>query len=125
MRVKVCISIDLDNYQDYQSLVDADLEGEPPSLYGDAIPRFLDLFDQHGVKATFFMIGRDAARSENRKIVREIAERGHEVGNHSFTHPYNFRRLGRAHIGTYIGEQQHAHLPGLADGARSDVEGRV
>jgi hypothetical protein len=95
VRVKVCISIDLDNYQDYQSLVDTDREGEPPSLYADAIPRFLDLFDRHGVKATFFVIGRDAARPENGKIIREIAERGHEVGNHSFTHPYNFRRLGR------------------------------
>jgi peptidoglycan/xylan/chitin deacetylase (PgdA/CDA1 family) len=94
--VKVCISIDLDNYQDYQSLLDTDLDGEPPSLYEDAIPRFLDIFDRNGVTATFFVIGRDAARADNRRIVREIAERGHEVGNHSFTHPYNFRQLGRA-----------------------------
>jgi len=28
--------------------------------------------------------------------VREIADRGHEVANHSHTHPYNFRELSRA-----------------------------
>jgi peptidoglycan/xylan/chitin deacetylase (PgdA/CDA1 family) len=94
--VKVCISVDLDNYQDYQSLVDTELDGEPPSFYGDAIPRFLDVFDRCGVKGTFFMIGRDVGRAENGRIVREIAARGHEVGNHSFTHPYNFRQLARA-----------------------------
>jgi len=94
--VKVCISVDLDNYQDYQSLVDTELDGEPRSFYADAIPRFLDVFDRCGVKATFFAIGRDAVRAENARILREIAERGHEVGNHSFTHPYNFRQLNCA-----------------------------
>jgi len=93
--VKVCISIDLDNYQDYQSLVDVELDGSPPSFFRDAVPRFLDTFDRRGIKATFFLIGRDAAVAENRDRVREIASRGHEVGNHSYTHPYNFRALTR------------------------------
>lgn len=94
--MKVCISIDLDNYQDYQSLVDTELDGEPPSFYGGAIPRFLDLFDRSGVKATFFAIGRDLVSSDARRCLREIVSRGHEVGNHSYTHPYNFRQLTRA-----------------------------
>ena len=36
------------------------------------------------------------ANPSHRRRVREIATRGHEVGNHSFSHPYNFRALPRA-----------------------------
>ncbi|MCL1635748.1 polysaccharide deacetylase family protein [Luteimonas sp. SX5] len=45
----------------------------------------LDVLDAHGAKATFFLVGeRAAARPE---LVREIARRGHGIGNHSATHP--------------------------------------
>ncbi|MDH7452201.1 polysaccharide deacetylase family protein [Luteimonas composti] len=45
----------------------------------------LDLLDAHGAKATFFLVGdRAAARPE---LAREIARRGHGIGNHSATHP--------------------------------------
>jgi peptidoglycan/xylan/chitin deacetylase (PgdA/CDA1 family) len=45
----------------------------------------LDLLDAHGAKATFFLVGdRASARPDD---VREIARRGHDVGNHSASHP--------------------------------------
>ena len=47
-------------------------------------PRVLDLLAQHAVRATFFVIG-CAARDAGR-IVRRIAEAGHEVENHSWSH---------------------------------------
>ena len=92
--MKVCISVDMDNYAEYSRLVDPSGGGEGPSFY-EAVPRFLDLFDQYGLKATFFMVGRDGNVAAHRERVREIANRGHEVGNHSYTHPYNFRQLDR------------------------------
>lgn len=45
----------------------------------------LDLLDAHGAKATFFLVG-DRARAWP-DAAREIVHRGHEVGNHSSTHP--------------------------------------
>ena len=48
-------------------------------------PAFLDLFDQHGIKAIFFLIGERAA--QHPELVREIVRRGHEIGNHTQTHP--------------------------------------
>jgi peptidoglycan/xylan/chitin deacetylase (PgdA/CDA1 family) len=93
--MKVCVSVDMDTYREYQSLVDPGGDADGPSFYDDGIPRFLDLFDECGIRATFFMIGRDADIPSNRKRVREIAARGHEVANHSHTHPYNFRSLTR------------------------------
>ncbi len=47
--------------------------------------RLLDVLDKHSVKATFFLIGRYVKLRPD--IVREIARRGHVVGNHTFTHP--------------------------------------
>ena len=92
-RVPVCASIDMDNYREYQSLVDPDSDGGGRSFYLDAVPRFLDSFDRHGIRGTFFMVGRDHQVAEHRRIVREIHERGHEIANHSYTHPYNLRSL--------------------------------
>lgn len=94
--MKVCVSIDMDNYREYRSLVDPTGDGAGPSFYFDAVPRFLDLLERNGMRATFFMIGQDGEEPAQRRVVREIAERGHEIGNHSYTHPYNFRQLTRA-----------------------------
>ena len=51
----------------------------------DDTGRVLDLFDAHGVKATFFVIGTRAERLPDQ--TRAIAARGHSVANHSQTHP--------------------------------------
>jgi len=48
-------------------------------------PAILDLFDRHGVRATFFVKGVLAKREP--QLVRMILERGHSVANHSQTHP--------------------------------------
>ena len=48
-------------------------------------PRVLDVLDQHHVKATFFMMGRQVERYP--KVAREVLRRGHEIGNHSYSHP--------------------------------------
>jgi peptidoglycan/xylan/chitin deacetylase (PgdA/CDA1 family) len=48
-------------------------------------PRLLDLLDSYAAKATFFLIGRWAMREP--ELVREIAARGHAIGNHTYTHP--------------------------------------
>ena len=47
-------------------------------------PRLLDLLDQYSVRATFFLIGRFARVCPD--LVRETAERGHLLGNHTETH---------------------------------------
>lgn len=48
-------------------------------------PALLDLLDRHGVKATFFLIGRYVSAVP--ELAREIAARGHVIGNHTHTHP--------------------------------------
>ena len=48
-------------------------------------PQLLDLLDRHRVRATFFMIGNFVRRCP--ALAREVASRGHAVGNHTETHP--------------------------------------
>jgi peptidoglycan/xylan/chitin deacetylase (PgdA/CDA1 family) len=48
-------------------------------------PKLLDLLDAHQVKAIFFMIG-EKVRAHP-ELAREVIRRGHEIGNHTMTHP--------------------------------------
>ena len=45
----------------------------------------LDLLDRHQTKAVFFMIG-EKVRAHP-ELAREVIRRGHEIGNHTLTHP--------------------------------------
>ncbi|MDR1191388.1 MAG: polysaccharide deacetylase family protein [Verrucomicrobiales bacterium] len=45
----------------------------------------LKALDRRKLRATFFMIGRNAARHP--ALAAEVAAAGHEIGNHSYTHP--------------------------------------
>jgi peptidoglycan/xylan/chitin deacetylase (PgdA/CDA1 family) len=47
--------------------------------------KLLDVFAKHGVRATFFMIGRYVQQRPD--IARAVAQAGHVIGNHTFTHP--------------------------------------
>lgn len=48
-------------------------------------PQILDILKANGVKASFFMIGREM--EDHPELVRRVNAEGHEIGNHSFTHP--------------------------------------
>ncbi len=48
-------------------------------------PPILDLLDSHGAKATFFVIGEKAEVHPD--LIREIIQRGHQIANHTHTHP--------------------------------------
>jgi peptidoglycan-N-acetylglucosamine deacetylase len=47
--------------------------------------QLLDVLAKHDVKATFFLIGTFV--QQRREIVQRIIAEGHEIGNHTFTHP--------------------------------------
>ncbi len=52
---------------------------------GSQTPAILDILDEYGVKTTFFLVGIWVEKYPN--LVKEIVARGHEIGNHSTTHP--------------------------------------
>jgi len=48
-------------------------------------PKLLDLLAAHHMKATFFVVGQNAA--DHPDILRRAVREGHEIGNHSWSHP--------------------------------------
>lgn len=65
----------------------------------------LDALDAHGAKATFFLVGTRAARRP--ELVREILQRGHQIGNHSHSHPARwFWALGPSRMRREIADTQ-------------------
>jgi delta-lactam-biosynthetic de-N-acetylase len=47
-------------------------------------PQILDILEEYGVKATFFVVGENA--SQHPDLVRRAIEAGHEIGNHTWSH---------------------------------------
>ena len=54
-------------------------------------PQILDVLDNYNVKATFFVLGSSIDKSEQAKeILKEEVERGHAIGNHTYSHDYSY-----------------------------------
>jgi peptidoglycan-N-acetylglucosamine deacetylase len=51
----------------------------------ESTPALLDILEAHNVRATFFMCGRNVHRLPH--IAKDVFRRGHEIGNHTDTHP--------------------------------------
>ncbi len=51
----------------------------------ESTPVLLEMLTAHDVPATFFQCGVNVSRLP--EVAREVVQRGHEVGNHSHTHP--------------------------------------
>lgn len=86
----------------------------------------LDILKRECVRATFFLIGRNARSAPH--LVRRIARDGHTLANHSMTHPWTMRSIpfdrawsniaeGRAAIEDAAGQKiaPFFRFPGFAD----------
>jgi len=82
-------------------------------------PQILEIFRDFGVRATFFVVGDCAEQYPD--IVRRMVDEGHEVGNHSYSHPYFQRlswrgatqeiRMTNAVLNRILGEKCHLFRP--------------
>ena len=55
-----------------------------PSNHTDQI---LDMLDKYGIKATWFVCGKTS--DANKEMIKEISDRGHTIGLHSYSHDYD------------------------------------
>ncbi len=96
----VCLSIDLDEigcYRAIHGLDDAAGPGAPATpIYDRGVPRFAELLARHGVRATFFAVGRDAGRPAAAARLRELVAAGHEISNHTLSHMNDLARRNTA-----------------------------
>ena len=66
-------------------------------------PEILDILQKAGVKATFFVIGANAEK--NPELLRRLYAEGHDIGNHTFTHP-NIADISLTQLGLEVSATQ-------------------
>ena len=87
MLIRNALTVDVEDYFQVSAFADSikqkEWDNHPLRVY-DNTQKLLDLFDDHQIKATFFILGWVAERQKG--LVSEIAERGHEVACHGYSH---------------------------------------
>jgi peptidoglycan-N-acetylglucosamine deacetylase len=68
--------------------------------HGVNTPRLLDILKQRKVKGTFFVVGQCVA--EYPEIAKRIVDEGHEIANHSWSHP-QLTRIGEVSVIDQLG----------------------
>lgn len=98
--------------------------------WDEGVTRLEALFRDLGIPAAFFIVGRDLEVDRKRRLARKLIYRGHELGNHSYTHPLG---LTASPMGLILGEIRRTDLAlrqlgATPAGFRSpgyDVDGRI
>lgn len=86
-RVTNAMTIDVEDYfhvQAFAGVIPRDDWNSLPSRVTGNTERLLSLFDETGVKATFFVLGWIAERDP--ALIRRIAAAGHEIASHGYSH---------------------------------------
>jgi len=98
------ISIDLDEVPRYAAIHGLQTPPGPAAhaVYDRCVPRLTAWLDDESIRATFFAIGEDLDRNDNRHTVATLHQEGHEIGNHSHHHHYDLTRRAAADIGDEV-----------------------
>jgi hypothetical protein len=83
---RMSLSLDLDNKWSYLKTHGSEEWRDFPSYLDLVVPRILEFLRERGLRITFFVVGQDAALEKNRAALRSIADAGHEIGSHSYSH---------------------------------------
>ncbi|MGH9464567.1 MAG: polysaccharide deacetylase family protein, partial [Thermoanaerobaculia bacterium] len=82
------LSVDVEDW--YQGIeIPAERWPEFERRLAPAMDKLLGLLDERGVRATFFVLG--VVAEEHPEVVRRIAEVGHEVATHGYSHEKLYR----------------------------------
>jgi peptidoglycan-N-acetylglucosamine deacetylase len=108
----LAVNVDVDAIRFYRAiwgLPPASADAADP-VWDLGVPRFLELFKELSLRATFFVVASDlvsedqggmvSARQVARRLgmIEEMLARGHEVASHSFSHDYALSRLPEEQI---------------------------
>ncbi|MEE4153886.1 MAG: XrtA system polysaccharide deacetylase [Erythrobacter sp.] len=96
------LSVDVEDWFQvgaFEQVIERDAWSGLASRVEGNVARILDLFEEAGVKATFFTLGWIAKRHP--AMIRRIAEAGHEIASHGYDHARVFT-LDRATFGEDI-----------------------
>lgn len=95
--MRLCaVSVDLDEVHHYLAIHGlTEVEANRHAIYDVAVPRLLAWARRNALPLTLFAVGSDLHRGENRRVLREAVDGGHEIGNHSHEHAYAMTRRSK------------------------------
>ncbi|MBP9997284.1 MAG: polysaccharide deacetylase [Lachnospiraceae bacterium] len=105
LKLTAQLQSEIDAYADYVPVIDETKQDDLPDTSADSkdmhmhkvyltfddgpsanTAKILDILDEYGVKATFFVTGEEADTNPER--YQDIVNRGHSIGIHSYSHVY-------------------------------------
>ena len=108
MKPAASISLDLDNLWSYLKTQGVSGWESFPSYLDVVVPRILETLDRCNQRITFFVVGKDATIESNRAALKQIADAGHEIANHSFMHEPWLHLYSREQLHEEIGGAENA-----------------
>jgi hypothetical protein len=107
-RLPVCVQVDVDELDVYFRSVGVPCPALPPACSTDGVAFFRDLLAEHDALATFFICGKDLAHAPTREALGRVVAAGHEIANHTMTHPPDFARLPMAEQEAEVDQAERA-----------------
>ncbi len=93
-RPPMTVQMDLDGLRIINNYLSGTFaEGQPDPLVLSGLQVLLDMADELDFKVTLFAVGQDLADPALRALVCQAVDAGHEVANHTYTHPHDFPTL--------------------------------
>lgn len=87
------VGVDVDSLRLYYRIHGLDDRSASNAAWRVGVPRFVELFDELGIRATFYCVAEDLDLPGNTDRMRRLVAAGHEIGNHTWRHPYDLTRL--------------------------------
>ena len=95
-RPTMSVGVDVDSLWHYYRIHGLDDRDAQNEAWAVGVPRFLELFRSLDLSATFYCVAEDLDLfSENREILHQVIAEGHEIGNHTWRHPYALTHLSQ------------------------------
>ncbi len=82
----IFVHVDVDNLWNYEKEYGISFGKDEAYIFEDALPRALEFFAKHNIRATFFIVGRDLELESARKFCRDALAFGHAIANHTYSH---------------------------------------
>ena len=89
-----CVSLNFDSIG--HAIGKSPMEDDP--TFSIVFNRIREILDKYNIKISIFVIGKDLEDHKNSSAVKSWHNDGHEIGNHSYTHPLNFSSLSKEEI---------------------------
>lgn len=83
-------------------------------VFYTAINFIVSLLKKYSLKATFFVVGRDLEDANKVDILRNVVAEGHEIANHTYTHPNGLSKMSISDIQSEISETNRIISKNLA-----------